>query len=336
MKTTAAYLRAPWKIELREIELPDTPRPGWVRLRVEACGICGTDLSSAMERKDWGPFGHEVAGTIVAVNPGDADKLPIGAKVALESASACGRCGVCRDGHPELCRGGAPNFWGEPALGFSTFMEAPAVACVPYEGLTPEVACLAEPTGVAFDMVTTASIRLGARVCVVGPGPIALCAVALAFAQGASRVVCVGPRHSTRRLEIARKLGAEIVHAEDAAALAKLAGQFDHVLMTAPTGVIVPALEYLDFGGVMTYIGIGTGSPMIQFNANDFHFRKLQLRASFASPAMYFPATLRLLKSGVIPGDLLVSHTFTLDRIADAMATARDDKATAVKIVVKP
>ena len=137
-------------------------------------------------------------------------------------------------------------------------------------------------------------------------------------------------------LGVRNKPSSEIVYADDDAALAKLAGQFDHVLMTAPIGAIVPSLAYLDFGGVMTYIGIGTGSPLIQFDANNFHFRKLQLRASFASPAMYFPATLRLLKSGVIPGDLLVSHTFTLDRIADAMAAARDDKAAAVKIVVKP
>jgi threonine dehydrogenase-like Zn-dependent dehydrogenase len=63
MHVKAAYLKAPWQIELRTIDLPDTPPPGWVRVRVEACGICGTDLTAAAETaRDWKPFGHEIAG----------------------------------------------------------------------------------------------------------------------------------------------------------------------------------------------------------------------------------------------------------------------------------
>ena len=50
MTSTAAYLRSPWQIELRHIDLPAQPRPGWVRLRVDACGLCGTDLSAACPR----------------------------------------------------------------------------------------------------------------------------------------------------------------------------------------------------------------------------------------------------------------------------------------------
>ena len=50
MTSTAAYLRSPWQIELRRIDLPAQPRPGWVRLQVDACGLCGTDLSAACPR----------------------------------------------------------------------------------------------------------------------------------------------------------------------------------------------------------------------------------------------------------------------------------------------
>lgn len=335
MTSTSAYLRSPWKTELRRIDLPRHPRPGWVRLRVDACGLCGTDITAAVTAKDWQPFGHEIAGTITALGENvDASRLPVGATVVIESASACGRCSVCRDGRPALCQGGAPHIWGEPALGFSTVMDAPACACVPYTGLKPEVACLAEPAGVAYDLVSTADIRLGDRVCVVGPGPIALMAIALAFRRGAAEVVCIGPRHATARLALARELGATIRFSDDATRLAALAKRFDRVLMTAPTSAIAPALAYLAYGGIMTYIGIGTGDSTIAFDANDFHFRKLQLRASFASPALYLPAVLRLLESGALPGETLVSHIFSLDRIADAMAAARDDKAGTVKIVV--
>ena len=89
------------------------------------------------------------------------------------------------------------------------------------------------------------------------------------------------------------------------------------------------ALDYL-------FIGIGTGRGEITFDANDFHFRKLQLRASFASPAIYYPAVLRLLKAGVIPGDRMISHVLGLADIAKAVAAGRDEKETVLKVVVAP
>ncbi|NLB70194.1 MAG: alcohol dehydrogenase catalytic domain-containing protein [Lentisphaerae bacterium] len=338
MTSTAAYIKAPWRTELRNVELPAHPPCGWVRLRIDACGICGTDVSAAINgAENWQPFGHEIAGTVVAVGDGvDTKRLPEGTTVVVESASACGLCDSCRNVRADLCQGGAPNIWGQPALGFSTFMDAPACACVPYSGLEPEVASLVEPAGVAFDMVLAADIKMGDRVCVVGPGPIALVAVALAFRRGASEVVCIGRKHSKARLALAEMLGAMICHSEDKKGLDALKGKFNHVLMTAPVDAIPGALEYLAYGGIMTYIGIGTGDPVISFDANDFHFRKLQLRASYASPAMYFPAVISLMKSGAIPGKALISHRLPLGQIQHALDLNRNNKSEVIKIVVIP
>jgi L-iditol 2-dehydrogenase len=337
MQTQAAYLKPPWQVELRTVTLDDTPKPGWVRLRIEACGICGTDLTAAAAKDGkWHPFGHEIAGRIEAVGA-EVHHVTVGDRVALESGSACGRCDLCRNGRADLCQGKTPSFWSQPAMGFSRHMLAPAAACVPYEGLTPEVACLAEPAGVGYDLVKTADIQMGERVCVVGPGPIALAAVALAVRRGASRVLCIGRSHATARLALAAELGAETRAVDGSLLEAKdLHGQFDHVLMTAPTAFIVPGLTLLAYGGEMSYIGIGGGDGTIAFDANDFHFRKLQLRASFASPAMYFPAVLALLRAGVIPGERLISHRFPLEETGRAMLTARDNKAGALKIIINP
>jgi L-iditol 2-dehydrogenase len=337
MKTQSAYLQAPWRTELRDIELDDVLRPGWVRIRVESCGLCGTDLTAAEDAaKKWHPFGHEVAGVVEAVGP-EVHGLGAGTRVVLESGSACGRCELCRDGRADLCTGKTDNFWGQPAMGFSRHMLVPAVCCVPYEGLTPAVASLAEPVGVAVDLVKTADIQLGDRVAVVGPGPIALAAVALAVRRGASRVLCIGRRHSQARLALAAELGAETRAVDGPLTDEKdLACQFDHVLMTAPTAFIVPGFALLAYGGRMSYIGIGSGDGTIAFDANDFHFRKLQLRASFASPAMYFPTVLRLLRAGAVPGARLISHTFPLSDIQRALLTAKDNKTAAIKIVVTP
>jgi len=337
MKTKAAYMKAPWQFELRDVEIPDRPPSGWIMVRVEACGVCGTDLAAAaLKAGQWGPFGHEIAGVVEALGDG-VDNLKTGQAIVLESGSYCGKCDLCHDGRVDLCTGRAPHFWGQPAMGFSRHMMAPACSAVPYEGLSPDVACLTECSGVAYDMVRTAGISMGDRVAVIGPGPIGLVAVALARHQAPGRLLTIGKTSGRRRLEMAAELGSETLAFDgNLAELRDFHRQFDHVLMTAPVEFIEPALSLLAYGGEMTYIGIGTGPGRIGFDANDFHFRKLQLRASFASPAIYFPAVLRLLNAGIIPGKKLVSHVFRLEQIADAMITCRDRKSEVLKVVVKP
>ncbi|MCE0522849.1 MAG: alcohol dehydrogenase catalytic domain-containing protein [Methylacidiphilales bacterium] len=335
MKTTSGYMRAPWEFELRPVVLPDTPPAGQVLVRVEACGICGTDLSAAVKAKDWQPFGHEVAGVIEQIGPA-VEHLAVGQKVVLETSSFCGHCAECRNGRVDLCNK-APTFWGKAAMGFSDRMLAPACCVVPYDGLSADVASLVEPAGVAYDMVKTAAITLGDRVALIGPGPIALMAIPLLLRSGARQVVCIGRSHSRRRLEVARALGAEAVAIDGPlAGRTDLHRQFRHVLVTAPVDLIAPALDFLAYGGELTYIGAGTGSGAISFDANDFHCRKLQLRSSFASPALYFPVVIDLLKAGIIPGELILSHRFMLSDLTAAMYLCRDDKENAVKVVVNP
>ena len=152
MKTKAAYVRAPWQTEIREVDIADTPPNGWIRLRVDACGVCGTDITAAAETaREWQPFGHELAGTVDALGPG-VTNVRKGDRIVLQSSGYCGVCSLCRDGRVDLCNK-APHFWGEPAMGFSEYMMTPATLAVPYDGLSPEAASLAEPAGVAFDMV---------------------------------------------------------------------------------------------------------------------------------------------------------------------------------------
>jgi len=89
-------------------------------------------------------------------------------------------------------------------------------------------------------------------------------------------------------------------------------------------------------GGIISFIGIRWGQgTWATFDINDFHFRKLQLRASFASPAFFTPLALQYLQDGLVDGPALISHRFPLSRIADAVAAARD-RASAIKVVVHP
>ena len=334
--TRSAYLKAPWKIELRQVTLPDQPPEGHILLAIDACGICGTDLTSAKSAQEWTPVGHEVAGTIAALGPACPAHLRVGMQVVLESSSFCGHCALCRNGHSDRCNK-APNFWTQAAFGIGEFMIAPACSVVPYEGLDPAVACQAEPVGVALDLVTTADIRLGDRVCIVGPGPIGLCAAALAQRRGALRVLTIGCSRHHERLAFAASLGSEILATDQPLnEIAALHQQFDHVLVTAPTSTISPALALLAVGGRVSFLGIGTHDGNISFNAHDFHFRKLQLRASHASPALYLPLALDLLKQSIIPGQRLAPRDFTLDQVPEAFAHCADPNGGALKVVIRP
>ncbi len=333
MKTRAATLQKPWKVELPTVDLSDDPPPGWVRLRVLACGVCGSDLNAAVSYDEPKPIGHEIAGRIEQVGEG-VDRLEAGQTVALESSSFCGQCELCRAGRADLCHK-APGFWGQPAMGFADVMDAPAGCCVPYEGLAAEVACQAEPGGVAMDMVLTANVAPAQRVCVIGPGPIGLMAAALAKQRSGLPVTVIGRRPGSARMDLAGELGFRPVAAETPQDWPReLAEGFEHVLLTAPPSLIGPACDLLSYGGVLTYIGIATSDPHIRLDANRFHFRKLQLRSSFASPAMYLPQVLALLGSGAIPAAEMVTHRFGLSQLADALLCCRDRKDEVVKVVV--
>lgn len=332
----SAYLKAPWQLELRDIDLPDQPPEGHLLLKIDACGLCGTDLTSAKDAKEWGPVGHEIAGTIVTVGPGCPKHLVPGLTVVLESSSFCGHCSLCHNGKSDLCNKG-PNFWSQQAMGFSDMMIAPAGAAVPYTGLDPVLACQAEPVGVSLDLIATAGIRLGESVCVVGPGPIGLVAAGLALRSGALRVLTIGCSRHADRLAFAASLGSAILATDEPLdSLTHLLHQFDHVLVTAPTDTIAPALSLLAIGGRLSFLGIGTHGGEISFNAHDFHFRKLQLRASHASPALGLPLALDLLRDGVVPGQRLASHRFSLAQISEAFATCADPRKGALKVIVTP
>ena len=160
--------------------------------------------------------------------------------------------------------------------------------------------------------------------------------------RGAARIYAAN-RSGGRRMELARAWGAdEVIELGDAPVTSiPFRRGVDRALVSAPPQAIPAVLPAMNYGGIVTFIGIDYGGrSTVTLDANDFHFKKLQLRASHAAPALYFPAVLRLLADGAADGTLdgaaIVSHVLPLDRIADAMCLARDRRAEVLKVVVKP
>ena len=88
------------------------------------------------------------------------------------------------------------------------------------------------------------------------------------------------------------------------------------------------------YGGIISFLGIDMANGNITFNANDFHFKKLQLRASYAAPALWFPRALDLLKNKVVDPDDFITQTFPLEEIQKWFEKQRDDSSDVIKMVM--
>ncbi len=331
-----AYLKKPNIIELRDESKPVAGR-NQIVLKVKACGICGTDIHAAHMNVDFQPFGHEIAGVIVETREG-VEGLEVGQDVVLDSATPCGKCAMCRNMQQELCTD-IQSFFFLNSFGMAEFMLAPAICAIPYSGLDPAEATLSEPLGVALDMVRLANIEPGNNVLVMGPGPIGLMALRLVRRAGAGRIFVSALSKTVSRNRLAHEFGADAVIEVDRIPLEKydFGCRIDRIVSTTPPATLTSAVKIAGKGAIISYIGLaGTGDSQICFNADEFHFKKLQLRASFASPALFGPRAIEILKSDRLLRENIISHRFGLDEIAMAMDVAVNNVSETVKVVVMP
>jgi len=160
----------------------------------------------------------------------------------------------------------------------------------------------------------------------------------LARHAGVRRIFATDLASRPRRLELAKQFGADETFDPMQTAISRFnyGCLIDRILVTAPPNTLPETFELAGKGAIVSYIGIAWGSgAKVTFDADAFHFKKLQLHASFASPALYGPEALRCLREGIVDGQALVSHRFPLARMQEALNIARTDPS-AVKVVVNP
>ncbi|MDE2301771.1 MAG: alcohol dehydrogenase catalytic domain-containing protein [Sphingomonadales bacterium] len=182
------------------------PGPGEVLIRVERCGICGTDLSMTRgELFDFGPgsqFGHEYGGEVIALGKG-VDSHRLGDRVSVLPSGACGHCEGCRGGNHILCHA-APG----AMRGFAEFAAVPASIAIRLPRvLSFADAALVEPLAVSLYGVRHAGMQPGDRVLVLGGGTVALYAIYWARRLGAGRIVAMS--RSQRRRDLCLAMGAD-------------------------------------------------------------------------------------------------------------------------------
>lgn len=335
----AAYVKAPFDITLKDIVLRPL-KESEVHIQIKACGVCGHDLIlmryGATEQQQ---FGHEVSG-IVLETGSLVRNVKIGDRVVLESGTFDRFSNNSRNGRVDLDNKG-PNFWikDNDNMGFAGEMIVPCECCIVFdEHLDFDQVALVEPLGVALDLIKTADIKIMNDVLVLGLGPIGLMAARIAKAMGARKVYASELSVCEARIELAKKWGVDTVICPDKETIENFKferGGVDRVLVTAPPSTIASALKVCNVGGIVAFLGISYGpDSMITIDSNTIHFNKLQLRASHASPALYFPECLDLISSGTVDTRALITKRFPLETIRDSVLAFEADKKNSIKAVM--
>ena len=331
MKAIVAHGAKDLRIEERE---PSSPGDGQVLIRMEAGGICGSDLHyynhggfGAVRIKEPMILGHEVAGKIEAV--GDAvEGVSVGQRVAISPSRPCGLCEYCREGMQNHCfdmrfYGSAMPF---PHIqgAFRENLVVDAAQCAVADGISAGEAAMAEPLSVVLHAAKRAGDLMGKRVLVTGCGPIGMLAILVARAAGALEIVATDVAHFT--LGKARDIGADTICnvAEDAEALAGYAenkGYFDVLFECSGVATaLADAVPAMRPGGIIMQLGLG-GDMTLPVQA--MTAKELELRGSFRFHAEFVSAV-EMMRRGQIDVKPLITHTFNLDDAIPAFEMASD------------
>ena len=326
------------RVEPQEVEAPGA---GEVLIQMQAGGICGSDLHY-YHHGGFGPIklrepmvlGHEVSGVIRALGTGTGD-LQKGQLVAVSPSRPCHSCAFCAKGQHNHCLN--MRFYGSampfPHIqgAFQEHLIVSAAQCAPAEGLTAAQAAMAEPLAVCLHAVAQAGDLKGKTVLVTGCGPIgALCILAARHA-GAARIVATDLSDYT--LSMAQLCGADIAlnTAKDPQSLEAFQtdkGQIDvHLECSGAAAALAAGVACLRPGGVLVQLGLG-GDMTVPMQA--LTAKEITLRGSFRFHEEFFTAV-KLMQSGDIALDHLITHSFPISEAVQAFKTA-SDRSQAMKV----
>ncbi|MEA2825614.1 MAG: S-(hydroxymethyl)mycothiol dehydrogenase [Actinomycetota bacterium] len=331
-------------VTVETVIVPD-PGPGEVVVRVQACGVCHTDLhyKEGAINDDF-PFllGHEAAGVVDAIGP-DVGNVAVGDYVVLAWRAPCGRCRSCLRGRPWYCfdsanatqkmtlADGTPL---SPALGIGAFVEKTLVAA----GQAVKVDPRARPEAAGLvgcgvmagfgAAVTTGGVGRGDTVAVFGCGGVGDAAIAASSLAGARKVIAVDV--DDRKLEWARAFGAtDTVNSRETdavEAIKNLTGGFGVDVAIEAVGrpeVFHQAFLARDLAGIVVQVGVPSPTMTIELPHIEFFGRGGALKPSWYGdclPTRDFPMLIDLYLSGRFDLDRFVSETIDIDQVEDAFA----------------
>ncbi|HEY7465227.1 MAG TPA: alcohol dehydrogenase catalytic domain-containing protein [Dehalococcoidia bacterium] len=312
---------------------PPPLKPDWVRLKIHACGICGSDLHGYKDGKirAGGRPGHEMSGTIMESTVDLPDVL-----YAVEPWLWCGECEFCRIGKVQLCRKGGLVGVSVPG-GLADFIDVPAMHVYPCDpSLTPVEASLTEPFGICTRAVHLADLNMDTRVLILGAGSLGL--ISGMLSRGTAERVAISYRYASQA-EAAKKLGLEAVPEDEVVAWAQDYGP-DVVIETVGghANTMEQATAACRPDGRIVVLGLFSEPGQLDMRALIHKELKIMGSAFFGTSehGPEFRASTKILPHFKSELNVLQTHQFPLSRVAAAFeaAVSKDDRP--IKVTILP
>jgi 2-desacetyl-2-hydroxyethyl bacteriochlorophyllide A dehydrogenase len=342
----AVTFQAPGEVRLEEKPDPEVGAADEAVVRVEASGICGSDLHIFHGRVPVEPgftIGHEFVGTVLAAGD-DVERVAVGDRVLGCFHTACATCSACLRSDYHRCERGR-TFGHGSNLGDLQGAQAEQLLVpranltlrkVP-EGMSDDVALFAgDVMGTGYHAVAHAGMRSGDTVAVLGLGPVGLCAVQAALAGGAVKVFAIDSVE--QRLAMARQFGATPIHLTEEepkrVVRASTGGRGVDVVVDAvgDPGPLAMAISLARDAGTVSGIGAYAGKGEVPLGLA--WLKGLSLRLGLANVIAHVDRVLALIEAGKLDPAPLVTHRMKLDEAADAYALY--DQREALKVVLTP
>ena len=342
----AMMLTGPREMELREVPMPAIQEATDVLLRVAAVGVCGTDMHYYKHGQIGTqtisyPFtiGHE-CGAIVEQVGAAVTRVKAGDRVAVDPAHGCMTCDQCKAGRFNTCR--QVRFLGSPASEdgcLAEYIVTSEHCCFPISDRTSFAqAAYVEPLSIGVYSVEQAGLSKGARVAVLGSGPIGLNTLLAAKESGAAQTYITDPLEY--RLEVARSLGAswtgnpEKTHIVNEI-LDQEPQQLDAVFeCCGEQSAVDQALELLKPGGRLVIVG-SLLDERVSFTVDLLRRKEVSI-FNIRRQSQFTQAALDLIEEGNVNTDALITHTFAFqdDKEAFELAAAYADGVIKASIIM--
>jgi 2-desacetyl-2-hydroxyethyl bacteriochlorophyllide A dehydrogenase len=342
----AVTFQAPGEVQVDEVAEPELLAPDDAIVRVQASGICGSDLHIYHGRVRIEPgfvIGHEFVGEVVAAGE-DVSRVAVGDRVLGTYGTACGECFFCKREEFHKCDE-ARVFGHGKTLGSLQGAQA-ELLLVPHanltlrnvpDGLTDDVALFAgDVMGTAYHAVASRPLAEGETAAILGMGPVGLCAVQAAKAAGAAEVIAIDTVED--RLKMAESFGATSVHLTEQdprAEVKKLTEGRGVDLAVDAVGhpdALDLALRLARKAGTVSVTGVYAEKTEVHMGV--LWIKALTLTSGHANVIKHVDPVLELLVAGDLDPAPLVTHHMKLDEAADAYRAY--DNREALKIVLTP
>jgi 2-desacetyl-2-hydroxyethyl bacteriochlorophyllide A dehydrogenase len=329
----AVVIEKPNSMSVSKIEDP-TPAQGEAVIKVEACGICGTDIH--VLRGEFAPTrypiipGHEFCGEVVAVAK-EVKNVKVGDFVAVDPSLFCGHCRQCRSGRFNLCENWNATGVGSANGASAEFVAVPASNAFQLPSEMPRHwGALVEPLSCAVHGLDQVDLKVADNYLIYGAGTMGLLLAQLAKDSGASQLDMV--ERNPKRHDLAKRLAADRI-ATTADELDRPQGWDVVIDATGVVPAIEDGLKRVARGGTFLMFGVANADATATFNPFKIYNDEIKIIGSMAV-LHSFERALTLLAKGVIDSEAMITNRFPLDEYSKAIDTFL--AGTGLKVQVSP